>query len=130
MFVHRPDLRDRLALNKIEVYRMSITVKRTRKLKACGQGMFQARCDVKKSLKLHTVRSLIRVDLPAPLGPTIPTRLDRLSAQVTSYRLGSLRPGYVNVQLTIFIMARVLERTPMRFPGGGKVNLTEVAAKV
>lgn len=78
----------------------------------------------------RTVSSLINVDLPAPFGPRIPTRLDRLRAQLTSYKLGSLRPGYVNVQLTIFMIARVLERTPMRLPGGGKDSLTEVAANV
>ncbi len=26
----------------------------------------------------HTVRSLIKVDFPAPLGPTIPTRLEQM----------------------------------------------------
>jgi hypothetical protein len=34
------------------------------------------------------------------------------------------------VQLFILRMARVLLRTPMREPGGGKESLTEVAAKV
>ena len=77
-----------------------------------------------------TVNSLIRVDFPAPLGPTIPTRLLKLKAQLTSTKLGSLRPGYVNVQVDIFMIARVFDRTPMRLPGGGNENLTDVAASV
>lgn len=58
-----------------------------------------------------TVRSLIKVDFPAPLGPITPTRLkllilecryryiyntaylDSESAQLTLKRLGVLRPG-------------------------------------
>ena len=97
----------------------------------------------------HTVRSLIRVDFPAPLGPTIPTRLDKDrvrsrnvigtcpdayldsdNAQLTSMRLGSLRPGYVKVQCDIFRIARVLLRTPISEPGGGNENLIDVAARV
>ena len=88
------------------------------------------------------------VDFPAPLGPTIPTRLlrfvskstmlhiaqtpdlDNDRAQLTFIKLGSDFPGYVKVQVFILRMARVLLRTPMREPGGGKENLTEVAAKV
>lgn len=89
--------------------------------------------DVLKSssffLKL-TVKSLINVDFPAPFGPMMPTRLLRLSAHVTSIRLGSFRPGYVNVHLLSFRIARVLERTPMSEPGGGKENRTVVAARV
>jgi len=96
----------------------------------------------------RTVRSLMSVDFPAPLGPTIPTRLlrfvskstmlhiaqtpdlDNDRAQLTFIKLGSDFPGYVKVQVFILRMARVLLRTPMREPGGGKENLTEVAAKV
>ena len=88
------------------------------------------------------------VDFPAPLGPTIPTRLSRFvskftmshigltpdldsdRAQLTFIKLGFDFPGYVKVQLFILRIARVLLRTPMRDPGGGKENLTEVAAKV
>jgi hypothetical protein len=80
--------------------------------------------------KQLTVRTLMRVDFPAPFGPTIPTRLERLKAQLTSNRLGVSRPGYVNVQFAIFRIALVFERTPMRLPGDGKENLTEVAARV
>ena len=90
----------------------------------------------------------MRVDFPAPLGPTIPTRLvktisndmeilgdansylDNESAQLTLKRLGFDRPGYVNVQFTILRIARVLLLTPIREPGGGKENLTLVAARV
>jgi hypothetical protein len=43
---------------------------------------------------------------------------------------GCGRPGYVNVQLDIFKMARVLLRTPIKEPGGGNENLTDVAASV
>jgi len=97
-------------------------------------------------LLTRTVKSLINVDLPAPFGPITPTRLytmnevqycrqrhahlDRESAQLTSIKLGDDFPGYVKVQLVILRMARVLLRTPMRDPGGGKANLTEVAARV
>lgn len=92
------------------------------------------------------------VDLPAPLGPMIPTRLrarqtlsehtkpaccethashlDNDRAQLTPIRLGSFRPGYVNVQLASLRIARVLLRTPISEPGGGNANLTEVAARV
>jgi hypothetical protein len=94
-----------------------------------------------------TVRSFTSVDFPAPFGPIIPTRLcntvatslgqdeketylDKESAQLTLKRLGVLLPGYVNVQPASFKIARVLLRTPMRDPGGGNANLTEVAASV
>jgi len=94
-----------------------------------------------------TVRSLIRVDFPAPFGPMTPTRLrrelvtlyliggrisnlDNDRAQLTLNKLGVFLPGYVKVQFVIFKIARVLLRTPMRDPGGGKANLTEVAASV
>lgn len=40
-----------------------------------------------------TVSNLMSVDLPAPFGPTMPTRLDRLRAQLTSCRLGPVLPG-------------------------------------
>jgi len=58
------------------------------------------------------------------------THLDNVRAQLTSYKLGLLLPGYVNVQLDNFRMARVLLRTPISEPGWGKENLTEVAARV
>ena len=90
------------------------------------------------------------MDLPAPLGPTIPTRLhecsikqhlyfvwnappthlDNDNAQLTLRRLGSFLPGYVNVHLDILRMARVLLRTPMSDPGDGNENLIELAARV
>ena len=44
------------------------------------------------------------------------------------YKLGVSLPGYVYVQLDNLRMARVLLRTPIRDPGGGKENFTEVAA--
>ncbi len=78
----------------------------------------------------HTVNNLIKVDFPAPFGPIMPTRDDKDNAQLMLYRLGVSLPGYVNVQLVILRMARVLLRTPIREPGGGKANLIEVAAKV
>ena len=56
--------------------------------------------------------------------------LDNDKAQLTLYKLGVDLPGYVNVQFVIFRMARVLLRTPMREPGGGNANFTEVAASV
>ena len=56
--------------------------------------------------------------------------LDRESAQLTLYRLGVDLPGYVKVQFVILRMARVLLRTPIRDPGGGKENFTDVAARV
>jgi hypothetical protein len=58
------------------------------------------------------------------------TYLESDNAQLTSIKLGVDLPGYVKVQLTIFRIARVLLRTPMSEPGGGKENLTEVAASV
>lgn len=95
-----------------------------------------------------TVRSFINVDFPAPFGPMIPTRLvvyglvhnvlwssnhsylDKDSAQLILYKLGVDLPGYVKVQFVIFRIALVLLLTPIKEPGGGKENLTEVAAKV
>ena len=56
--------------------------------------------------------------------------LDRESAQLTLCRLCVDLPGYVNVQFVILRMARVLLRTPIRDPGGGKENFTDVAARV
>ena len=56
--------------------------------------------------------------------------LDRESAQLTLYRLGVDLPGYVKVQFVILRMARVLLRTPIREPGGGNENFTDVAARV
>ena len=56
--------------------------------------------------------------------------LDNENAQLTLYKLGAFLPGYVNVQPDNLRMARVLLRTPMREPGGGNANLTEVAASV
>ena len=56
--------------------------------------------------------------------------LDSDNAQLTLYRLGVERPGYVKVQLVIFRIARVLLRTPIKEPGGGNANLTDVAARV
>lgn len=56
--------------------------------------------------------------------------LDKERAQLTLNKLGVLLPGYVKVQPVIFIIARVLLRTPIREPGGGKANLTDVAASV
>ena len=56
--------------------------------------------------------------------------LDSDNAQLTLYKLGLERPGYVKVQLVIFRIARVLLRTPIREPGGGNANFTEVAASV
>jgi hypothetical protein len=88
------------------------------------------------------------VDLPAPLGPMTPTRLwtaevrqfsyasaksthdESDNAQLTLLNCGVLLPGYVNVQFVIFMIARVLLRTPIREPGGGNLNLIEVAARV
>lgn len=93
------------------------------------------------------------VDFPAPLGPITPTRLyrgieisfhiisrhrerevnshlDNVNAQLTLNKLGTVFPGYVNVQFVIFKIALVLLLTPMSDPGGGKANLTEVAARV
>ena len=58
------------------------------------------------------------------------THLDNDNAQLTSRRLGSLLPGYVNVHLDILRMARVLLRTPMSDPGDGNENLIELAASV
>lgn len=100
---------------------------------------------LQRRVVVRTVSSLIRVDFPAPLGPTTPTRLyidviimplaktpgahlDKDKAQLAPNRLGVLLPGYVNVQLDNFRIARVLLRTPISDPGGGKKNLTEVAA--
>lgn len=56
--------------------------------------------------------------------------LDNESAQLTLCRLGDVLPGYVKVQPDSLRIARVLLRTPMREPGGGKENLTDVAASV
>ena len=56
--------------------------------------------------------------------------LDNDKAQLALNRLGVLLPGYVNVQFVIFRIARVLLRTPMSDPGGGKENWTVVAASV
>jgi hypothetical protein len=56
--------------------------------------------------------------------------LDNESAQLTLNKLGVSRPGYVKVQFDIFRIARVLLRTPIKEPGGGKENLTAVAARV
>ena len=56
--------------------------------------------------------------------------LDNDSAQLTLWRLGVDRPGYVKVQFVILSIALVLLRTPIRDPGGGNENLTEVAASV
>ena len=56
--------------------------------------------------------------------------LDKDSAQEVSEILGVDRPGYVKVQLVILRIARVLLRTPIREPGGGNWNLTDVAAIV
>lgn len=58
------------------------------------------------------------------------SHLDNDKAHVVSRRLGTFLPGYVNVQFVIFRIARVLLRTPMREPGGGKANLIEVADSV
>lgn len=52
------------------------------------------------------------------------------SPQDTFISEGCDRPGYVNVQFDIFNMARVLLRTPIKEPGGGNENLTDVAARV
>ena len=58
------------------------------------------------------------------------TYLDNDNAQLTLYKLGVFFPGYVYVQFVILKMARVLLRTPIKEPGGGKVNLMDVAASV
>ena len=58
------------------------------------------------------------------------SHLERDKAQLTLYKLGLSLPGYVNVQFVNFKIARVLLRTPIRDPGGGNENLTEVAANV
>jgi len=58
------------------------------------------------------------------------TYLERDSAQLTLYRLGEVLPGYVKVQFESFKIARVLLRTPIRDPGEGNENLTDVAARV
>jgi hypothetical protein len=64
-------------------------------------------------------------------GETVPyAHLDNDKAQLTLNRLGVVLPGYVKVQLAIFKIARVLLRTPIKEPGDGKENLTEVAASV
>ena len=68
------------------------------------------------------VRSLIRVDFPAPLAPMMAVRDERVRAQETSANEGFDAPGYVKVQLDIRMMARVLDLTPVRRPGFGNLN--------
>lgn len=76
------------------------------------------------------VRSLIRVDFPAPFAPIMAVRDDRVKAQVTFWRDGFEAPGYVYEQSVIRMMALVEDFTPVRRPGLGNLNCTCEAVRV
>ena len=90
---------------------------------SCTVGAYDAHPATSGILRLNRRR-------PRAVRSRARTHLDRDSAQLTLYRLGFGRPGYVNVQFVIFKIARVLLRTPIKDPGGGNENLTDVAASV
>lgn len=64
-------------------------------------------------------RTLIMVDLPAPLGPSTATRELSDTCTLTSFRMRVSAVGYLKLTARILRMARSLEFTPWRREEGG-----------
>ncbi len=64
------------------------------------------------SATLSPTSNLMRVDLPAPLGPRRATREDRDTCTVMLTMVGVVLPGWVKSQFPIFMRALSLDFTP------------------